>query len=397
LIALLATAAARIETDGSVDHPVARWLIGRSILVVYPHLEVGVSSMLGGDLLGYLVRKNIPGHIRRDWTIRVLMKDIARGGTLSLTRADGASVERQISSAMQEIAQRWEATSRRYQKVDEDDDPTLDAGITWVVFELFRTAGIAEVDHGTPPSLDLLGMVLDPTVEAGLPDDQVRASVPLSLARARRLLKNCDWEGAMRWVPDLRTLRPPVSEAVIAGLLAIYAEIGHYILDQPRRLRGLFRACPAGSVRDEARGALLGNARLVEKLVEQILQIGKAPEASQTLLETLVHALPVAIRVMLLREELEVVQEGLNSEAVGRLIEQLERCLELHATHGHGWALFALWCHLHDQRKEAVHAEQRATYFGAGHIFEDERSRLLDDLGCTDDADEAAGLTQDAG
>jgi len=113
-----------------------------------------------------------------------------------------------------------------------------------------------------------------------------------------------------------------------------------------------------------------------------------------------VHALPVAIRVMLLREDLEVVQEGLNSEAVGRLVEQLKRCLELHATHGHGWALFALWCHLHEQRKEEEHAEKQATRFGAGHILEDERIRLLDDLGYTDEADEAdetSGLTQDAG
>jgi len=87
----------------------------------------------------------------------------------------------------------------------------------------------------------------------------------------------------MRWLPDLRTLRPQLSEAAIAGLLATYAEIAHYILDLQSRLRGLFRVAPVGSDRDQARGALLDAAQLVEKFVEQILQIGKAPEASQTL------------------------------------------------------------------------------------------------------------------
>jgi hypothetical protein len=104
-------------------------------------------------------------------------------------------------------------------------------------------------------------MVLDPAAESGLPDDQVRASLPLSLARARRLLKGGDWNGAMRWLPDLRTRRPPVSEAVIAGLLATYAEIAHYILDLQRRLRGLFWAAPVGSDRDQARGTLLDATR----------------------------------------------------------------------------------------------------------------------------------------
>jgi hypothetical protein len=394
LIALLAAAAERIETDGSVTHPVARWIIGCNVLVVYPYLEVRVWSMLGGNPLGYLATKNISGHIHRDWTFRTLMKAIAHGGTLSFTRADGSPVERQISSAMQEIARRWETTSLRFRRVDDDDDPTLDADIMFVLFELFGPEGFVS---SAPLSFDLLGMVLDPAVESGLPDDQVRASLPLSLARARRLLKERDWDGALRWLPDLRTLRPPLSEAVIAGLLATYAETAHYILDLHSRLRGLFRACLVGSDRDQARGALLDAAQLVEKLVEQILQIGEAPEASQALLETLVHALPVAIRVMLLREDLEAVQEGLNSETVGRLIEQLKRCLELHATHGHGWALLALWCGHHKQRTEEDHAENRATYFGAGHILEDEWIRLLDDLDYTDESDEASGLTHDAG
>lgn len=352
LIALMAAAAERIETDVSVDHPVARWIIGCNILLVYPQLEVRVWSMLGGNPLGYLATKNISGHIHRDWTFRTLMKDINHGGTLSFTRADRSPVERQISSAMQEIARRWETTSLRFRQFDDDDDPTLDDDIKFVLFELFGTEGLVEANHGVPPSFDLFGMVLDPTVEIGLPDDQVRASLPLSLARARRLLKGCDWDGAMRWLPDLRTLRPPLSEAVIAGLLATYAESPTTYSTCKADCCGLFRAAPVGSDRNQARGALLDAAQLVEKLVEQILQIGKAPEASQTLLETLVHALPVAIRVMLLREELEAVQEGLNSEPVGRLVEQLKRCLELHATHGHGWALLALWCRLHEQRKE---------------------------------------------
>jgi len=72
------------------------------------------------------------------------MKAISHGGTLSFMRADGSPVERQISSPMQEIARRWETTSLRFQKVDDDGDPTLDAGIMFVLVELFGTEGLVE-------------------------------------------------------------------------------------------------------------------------------------------------------------------------------------------------------------------------------------------------------------
>jgi hypothetical protein len=236
-------------------------------------------------------------------------------------------------------------------------------------------------------------MIFDPTAEEALPDEQVRASLPLSLARARRLLKGGDWDGAIRWIPDLRTLRPPLSAPGLDGLLATYAEMAHHILDQQRRLRALFRAIPAGDDRDHGRGALLEGVRLGERLVEQLRQLGEAPEGSSTLLDTLVHAIPVAVRIMLWRTELDAIHEGLTPEAVHHLVEQLARCLEQHATHGRGWALLALWLRLDDDQAMA-HAEKRARHFGAEHVLEDEWARLCADVGS---AGEDTGLIRNAG
>lgn len=94
-----------------------------------------------------------------------------------------------------------------------------------------------EADHDDSPAFDLLGHVLDPSAEIALSDDQVRASVPLSLARARRLLSTGCWDSAIRWLPDRRMRRPPLSQAAITGLSATYAAIAHYMLDQQRELR----------------------------------------------------------------------------------------------------------------------------------------------------------------
>jgi hypothetical protein len=184
--------------------------------------------------------------------------------------------------------------------------------------------------------------------------------------------------------------RLPLSQAAIIGFAATYAAIAHCMLDQQRELRGRFRTAVPGD-RDPVREALAGAVPPMERCLAAILQFGEAPEGSQTLLETLVHAVPVAVRVMLLRQDLDIAQAGSTSEEeVGRLIERLERCLERHDSHGHGWAVLALCFRLWELRKEQGYAEGKARHFGAGQIVEQEWTRLLGDYQHPGESGEAA-------
>lgn len=97
---------------------------------------------------------------------------------------------------------------------------------------------------------------------------------------------------------------------------------------------------------------------------------------------------------MLLRKEVEFVQEGLNQEAVDQLVVRLERCMEHHPTHAHGWAVRALWHGLKDQNEEMERAEKLAIHFGAGVALDDAWRRIEDDLHLAPEDD---GLPQNDG
>jgi hypothetical protein len=385
LSAYLGRAAACCERGDTTD-PVARWAVFSAVLYAYPPLSVQICGVGGNPLLGLLVATSFVRHVGEEWLLRTFMKAVISGDP-PLTRNNGTPIR--ISDAARAAVQRWYVSSLGFENATEDD-PAVEAGVMQAFLEAFGPEAFVMLAKRSP-SIDPSKVLLDPAVEVVLSDAEVRGDLAMSLARARRLLDAGDLEGARSWIPALDTLQPPLSGAEIAGLVETYAAICHYMLDQPRPLRALLRVTPAGTDLERGRGWLSGMVQPVERLVSLILQIGETTHAQ---LEALVHALPVAIRVTLLREEVEFVQEGLNQEAVDRLVDQLERCMEHHPTHAHGWALRALWRRLQDQHEEAERAEKQAIHFGAGAVLDEAWRQIENDLGL---ATEDAGLTQDAG
>ncbi|HEX2691639.1 MAG TPA: hypothetical protein VHN14_33740 [Kofleriaceae bacterium] len=381
----MARAAAYCERGDTTD-PVARWAVFSVVLYAYPPLSAHICGVGGNPLLGLLGVTSFIRHVGEEWLLRTFMNAVISGDP-PLARSNGTPIR--ISDTARAAVQRWSVSSLEFENATEDD-PAVDAGVIQTFLEAFGPEAFVMFAKRSP-SIDLSKVLLDPAVEVALSDAEVRDDLAMSLARARRLLDAGDLDGAQSWIPALDTLQPPLSSAEIAGLIETYAAICHYMLDQCRPLRALLRMTPAGTDLERGREWLSGVVQPAEKLVDLILEIG---EATHVQLEALVHALPVAIRVVLLREEVEFVQEGLNRAAVDRLVDQLERCMEHHPTHAHGWALRALWRRLPDQHEEAERAEKQAIHFGAGAVLDEARRRIEDDL-CL--APEADGLTQDAG
>jgi hypothetical protein len=254
-----------------------------------------------------------------------------------------------------------------------------------VLREVFGSELVAAWMH---PSAFQTGMlaVLDPALEAVLPDELVLVIPRLCFARARRLAEAGDLHGALEWLGRLPKLRPAASGAEIDEWIAMLTAVTHAILDDVRPLRGALRANADGLDRDFVVETLLGSSRCAETIVKQILQLGRAPEGSPAWLDPLVAAASLAIRTMLLRAEIGRDDEGLGPEAVRQLVEQLERCLEQQPTHGRGWAMIALWLALHGERDEEAQAKKQAEHFGAGDFFEREAERVDDDRGLSEDA-----------
>jgi len=374
---------------GSMEDAVALWLVtstlgfGQSMLVA-----IVLSRM---DHVPHpLHMASFERYVRLDWSFRVAMKALANLNA-PLKRGDGAVIE--ISEVQREAIRGWEQASLRF--LAGDQEPMQDVHIWSVVVEVFGQEAIDGFMSRSQRGIDPFGLLVDPAVEEVLPEEMVRASLPLSLARAHRLLKRGDWDGARPWLPDLRKLKGPLSEPEVEGLMAIWAAIAHHMIGQYSRLRRCLRTLPN---RDEEQvRALFAKVDfsvplgIIAKLIEDVLETG---EAVGLRLEALVYALPVAIRATLLCGDLGCEHERLNDEALSHLGEQLRRRVEEHRTHGPGWALLAIWYNLSEQPEEEAAATKYAVHFGAGKLLEDEWARIEDDCGLLD---EGESLTQNAG
>jgi len=381
-------AAQRCEA-GSMEDAVALWLVtstlrfGRSVLV-----PIALFRM---DHVPHpLHMASFERYVHLDWDLRVAMKALANLDA-PLKRGDGTIIE--ISEVQREAIRGWEQASLRF--LASDQDPMQGIHIWSVFIEVFGQKAIDGFMARSQRGIDPFGLLLDPAIEENLPEDTVRTSLSLSLARARRLLKRGDWDGAVPWFPDLRKLEWPLSGTEVEGLMAIWAAIAHHMIGRYSRLRRLLRIIPN---RDEEQvRALIATPELsaamdiIAKRVDDILKVG---EVVGPRLEALVHALPVAIRAAILCEELSCEHERLNAEALGHLGEQLRQRVEAHPTHGRGWALLAIWYNCSGQPDEEAAATKLAVHFGAGQALEEEWARIDDDLGLLD---EGKSLTQNAG
>lgn len=377
----LAEAAAGDGATDLLDRPLARWAVLWTMISIEPWRSLNAGSTPAADLVRLSGAVDLAYCIENMWRLRILFRMVAEG-KLSLTRADGTSLDLPISAAAQEAARRWLKNSLGF--LGFAGEPLIDAEIMFVLREVFGSEALAAWMHPSALQTGIQAM-LNPELETVLPDDMVLASPRLCCARARRLAEAGDLRGAFEWLGRLPKLHRALSETEIYELIAAFTAVIHTMFDRVRPLRGALRANADGLDRDLVVETLLESARSAEIIVERILQLGRAPEGSPAWLDPLVAAVSLAIRSMLLRVELGRDDEGLGPEAVGQLVEWLERCLDQQPTHGRGWAMIALWLTLCGEPNEAQ-AMKQAEHFGAGDFFDREAERVDDDRGLSEDA-----------
>lgn len=158
---------------------------------------------------------------------------------------------------------------------------------------------------------------------------------------------------------------------------AALAAAAHEALDEVRRVRRYAGALQHPD-RPAAVAAVVDATNRADALVRAILD-GTDPRA-------LVIALPVAIRVAVIRQFWEVAPDAPTVADVETLIAGLGDSLDDHATDGDAWAVLALWQSLTNQRAPAAASRSRAFLRGSGDLYAREVDRIGIDVGLTDDA-----------
>lgn len=378
----LVSEASDLAAGSTVERPIARWVI--FLTLVYPHPLF--SARVCNGMLGLLPVTDIFRHTTSDWAIRSLIKGIATGGTLPISYTDGSCVERPISDRAREIARRWGATSLCFRRAK--DESLGDHEVFGMLLEVLGPgvfSGLDQRPNATDLILGSIDRLIDPEAAAALPDDVVARSYPLCLSRARALAERGDSSGAFDWVERAR-LADPMTPFETDDLLAALSAIAHQVLDEHRDVRQGLQDFPEGNDSALLRAALHDCIQLVERIVTAILEIGDAPEGSSALLTTLVAAIPVAIRLASLREELSNEDEDFARRPVEELMGRLRACLDRHPTHGRGRAVVVLWAAYCRQVDVMREAEKLATYYGAAAFLERELERIEVDLDLTEDA-----------
>jgi hypothetical protein len=379
----LVASALDIEAGATIEHPFARWAIGLTLIVPHPQLSVRVCGIYGASMLGWLPTMDFFKFIEGNWTIRSLVKSIAAGGTLPLTRPDGSREERPIPDQACDIARRWVSTSLQFSA--RPDVPDESPELPEILEMLLQVMGAEAFAACSRSGAECSPVFFHPAALFTVPEADAARSRSICLARARQHAERGDWAGALQWENRARRLGPPTTVSELEDLLAMRAAIAHRILDDLRGVRGWLRAAPDWVDLAPLCASLLEAVKMVEGIVATIMQIGAAPDGTHTQLTTLVSAISVAIRIVCLREELSSTHEGLAEQAVDALVSQLRACLEQHNDRGRGLALVALWIRCSDPKDQraARKLEKLAVHHGAGDFLENEWARLRADLGVT--------------
>lgn len=371
----LVSDAGEIAGGATVERPLARWVI--SLTLTFPHPVF--SARVCNGMLGLLPVTDIFRLTALDWAFRSLIKAIAGGGTLPVTYVDGSCVERPISDRSQEIARRWVATSLRFRQTEEESPGDLE--IFGMLFEVLGPdifSGHEQRPDAKDPILGLIEKVIDPAAAAVLPDDVVARSCSLCLSRARALAERGDSSGAFDWMERAR-LAGPMTPSETDDLIGTLSALAHQVLDEHRCIRQCLRCFPDGADSALLRAALHDCVRLVGGIVTMIMESHQPPDTSSALLTALVAAIPVAIRLAVLRGELSSEDGGAARRTVEAFMTRLHVCLNSYPTHGRGLAVVALWtarCQVGAPRE----VEKRAVHYGAAAFLERERERIELDL-----------------
>lgn len=204
LSAHMAEVAAGDDAEKILDQPLARWAGLWTLISIEPWRSLNADGTPAADLVRLSGAMDLAYCIENLWGLRILFHAVAEG-KLSLTGADGSSLDPPISATAQEAARRWLKNSLGF--LGAADEPLIDAEITFVLREVFGSEVAAA---WMQPSAFQTGMlaVLDPALEAVLPDENILASPRLCLARARRLAEEGDLRGALEWLGRMPGLRP---------------------------------------------------------------------------------------------------------------------------------------------------------------------------------------------
>ena len=314
------------------------------------------------------------------------MKTMAAAGTLPITRADGSHEERPVPDRARDIARRLVATSLRFSAPS--DAPSEAPELPEIVQMLRDVLGEEAFSALACRGEDGAPAPFHPAPLFTVPEEQAARTPSICRARARQLAERGDRQGALSWEERARRLGPPTTASELEDVLATRAAIAHGLLDDLRRARAFLRAAPGGVDPALLVAPLLQVIQLAEGIVVELLQLGAAPEGSHLQLTTLVSAIPVAIRIACLRDELASAHEGVTEPVVEQLVSHLRACLERHCDHGRGLAVVALWTRCSDRAdpRPARQVEKLAVHHGAGVFLERVWTRLLVDHGSTETA-----------
>lgn len=169
----------------------------------------------------------------------------------------------------------------------------------------------------------------------------------------------------------------PPTDAPDAPDPAALAAAAHAALDEIRRVRR-FAGALQHPDRPAAVAVVVDATRRADALAHDIL--------AQADDRALVIALPVAIRIAVIRTFWEVTPDAPSLPPVETLIARLGESLDVHALDGDAWAVLALWQSLTDQRVPAAASRSRAFMRGSGDLYAREVDRIGIDVGLTDDA-----------
>ncbi|MBK8265174.1 MAG: hypothetical protein IPK80_28075 [Nannocystis sp.] len=309
--------------------------------------------------------------IEGEWQVRSILRHLAEKGEVELSIGGEPRTARTIPPELQERARLLLTRMSRFSRAQGEDN-AMD--VIRSLFEGFDPR-LSEV-FGAQPQLPV-HHILGSAAEAALPEDVVRRSLPLSLARARRLA------GEIEPALDLLKLHPAPPPWVTLYERRDRAEtlvaVTHDFLD---RIREAVAASEYFLALDperiiEAYDVCVGSVlRLVDACAEcadsGLAGLSSAPEDPESV-EHLVLALSIELRLAVARSRLGVEEAWAPFMALeGPLRDIVARF----PTHGKAWAWATIFDEIQEIRSDA---KAQAVHFGAAAYFKEICTRCVAD------------------
>lgn len=304
--------------------------------------------------------------IEAEWMMRSFLHFLAEHDEIEVYDGDGPRTPRQIPAEAQ-------ASARKL--LDQYSRFSCDAPLSTLDPEILQL--FAWIDPRLPAVFIMrmaesgergLESLLDPTVERLLPDEAVRASRTLSLARVRRLAESGQLEPALALFRHHQYPIDDMASHERRGFAEVAVALAHACLDGAVDKLALLSLDP-----DWSAEGIEPTLRKLTAFVEGALATEPGePEA----VDRLVLSFSVKVRLGLFLEYLGVEDPwGPARDTWTQIREALDRS----PTHGRAWASAAIGDALFDENTKA--AEAKAVHFGAQEYLASQRARLQRDFG----------------